>query len=176
MPTRRKKWGQVIAAIDAKAWSRVELLDKSGSALAYVDNDGPAREVEELAPSFVGMGGQMLLAERIAALCMNSVARAVSQRDEETKALLVAQREVVSASVASVREMAEAVKSLGEVYRENVVAAEEAASARALVEAGGNDGLLKQLTELAPLLPMLKQLVGSAEAPNGAHTSGVRKS
>lgn len=173
VPTRRKKWAQVIAAIDAKSWSRVELLDKSGSAIAYVDNDGPAREVEEFPVSFAGVGGQLMLGERIAALCMSAVAQAVKQRDDETKALLVAQREVVSAAVVGVREMAEAVKSIGEVYREQTVAAEDAALSRAAAEAaGGGDfkELMQALPQLLQMLPMLKMLASGEPAalPNGA--------
>lgn len=180
VPTRRKKWDQVVRAIDGKAWSRCELLDKSGAVLGYVDNEGPAREVEDIGPSFEGVRGQLLLGERIAALCMNSVRTAVAQRDEETRALLTAQREVVTASVQSVREMAAAVQSLGEVYRENVVAAEEAAQARATAEAAAaaGGGQLKELMEALPVImqamPALRAMLGAGDAatpPNGARKS-----
>jgi hypothetical protein len=167
VPQRRRRWSTVIEAIEAKPWSRVELLDKSGAVLGYCDNEGPSRDVEDLAPSFAGVGGQLLLGERIAQLCMSSVARAVSQRDEETKALLAAQRDVV-------KEMAAAVQALGEVYREQTVAAEQAAEARAVAAAAGEGGQLKELMEALPMLmqalPLLRGLLGSGEAPapNGA--------
>jgi hypothetical protein len=168
VPQRRRRWASVIEAIEAKPWSRVEMLDKSGAVLGYCDNEGPSRDVEDLAPSFSGIGGQLLLGERIAHLCMTSVAKAVAQRDDETKALLAAQRDVV-------KEMASAVQALGEVYREQTVAAEQAAESRAIAAAAGEGGQLKELMEALPVLmqalPLLRGLLGSGEAaplPNGA--------
>lgn len=174
VPQRRRRWSSVIEAIEARPWSRVELLDKSGAVLGYCDNEGPSRDVEDLAPSFAGVGGQLLLGERIAQLCMSSVAKAVAQRDDETKALLAAQRDVV-------KEMAAAVQALGEVYREQTVAAEEAAEARAVVAAAkeaGAGGQLKEFMEALPMLmqalPLLRGLLGAgADAP--PVTNGVRK-
>lgn len=168
VPQRRRRWASVIEAIEAKPWSRVEMLDKSGAVLGYCDNEGPSRDVEDLAPSFAGIGGQLLLGERIAHLCMTSVAKAVAQRDDETKALLAAQRDVV-------KEMASAVQALGEVYREQTVAAEQAAESRAIAAAASEGGQLKELMEALPVLmqalPLLRGLLGSGEAapqPNGA--------
>jgi hypothetical protein len=160
VPTRRRRWAQVIANIEAKPWSRVELVDKSGSVLAYVDNEGSPREVEELAPSFDGVRGQLLLGERIAQLCMSSVSRAVSQRDEETRNLLQAQRDVV-------KEMSDAVKSLGDVYRAQLDAATDAADTRAEAAAtaaassgeGGLKELMDALPQLLQALPIIKALL-----------------
>lgn len=168
VPQRRRRWATVISAIEAKPWSRVELLDKSGAVLGYADNEGGARDVEELAPSFAGVGGQLLLGERIAALCMRSVKEATASQDEGMRALLSAQGEVV-------REMAVAVKSLGEVYRDRSDAAEDAAEARAqaaaaAAEAAGGD--IKQLLEALPMLvqamPMLRALLASGTAPDNS--------
>lgn len=172
VPQRRRRWAQVIEAIEARPWTRVELQDKSGSVLAYVDNEGPARDVEDIGPSFAGVGGQLLLGERIAALCMKSVQQAIVSRDAEMSALLQAQGAVV-------REMASAVKSLGEVYREQTVAAEEAAenrAAAAAAEAAANGGDLKQLMEALPMimraLPMLQGLLagGGGDTPPNGHS------
>lgn len=173
VPQRRKRWATVISAIEAKAWTRVELLDKSGAVLGYAENEGGARDVEELSPSFVGVGGQLLLGERIAQLCMRSVQLATASRDDEMKALLQAQGEVV-------REMVTAVKSLGEVYRDRSDAAEDAAESRMqaaamAAEAAGGD--FKQLLEALPTLmqamPMLRALL--AGGPTQAVSNGVRK-
>jgi hypothetical protein len=169
VPQRRRRWAQVLSAIEARPWSRVELMDKSGAVLAYVDNDGAARDPEELAPSFAGVGGQLLLGERIAALCMRSVATAVGQRDEEMRALLQAQGSVV-------KEMAAAVQSIAEVYREQTVAAEEAAESRAAAAAAtasANGGDIQQLLQAMPQLLQLaavaKQMLASGDTPpNGA--------
>lgn len=168
---KRKRWSQVISVLDARPWSRVELLDKSGALLACVDNDGPAREVEDIAPSFAGVGGQLLLGERIAALCMRSVATAVGQRDEEMRALLQAQGSVV-------KEMAAAVQSIAEVYREQTVAAEEAAESRAAAAAAASGGDIQQLLAAMPQLLQLaavaKQMLAPGDAPN-VPPNGVRK-
>lgn len=170
VPTKRKRWAQVIAAIEGKPWSRVELLDKGGAVLAYVDNEGPARELEELGPSFAGTGGQLILGERIASLALKSMREAMAFRDAETVALLRSMGDVV-------REMSAGVRSLAEVYREQNAAVEDAAELRiaAASEQGGGD--MKQLLEALPVLlqalPMLRTLV-SGDAPH-VPSNGVRK-
>jgi hypothetical protein len=168
VPTKRRRWAQVIAAIEAKPWSRIELCDKSGAALAYLDNEGPARDMEELGPSFAGVGGQLLLGERIAALAVKTAVDALKLRDSETTTLLRAQGDVV-------RELTNGVRALAEVYREQNVAVEEAAEMRVAAAAEANGGDLKQLLEAMPVLlqalPILRSLV-SGDAPttpkNGA--------
>lgn len=168
VPQRRRRWASVIEAIEARAWSRVEMLDKSGAVLGYVDNEGAARDVEELTPSFAGVGGQLMLGERIARLCMESVRTAVNQRDEQMTALLAAQGAVV-------KEMAAAVQSIAEVYREQTVAAEEAAESRAAAAAASAGGDMQQLLQAMPQLLQLaavaKQMLNPGDAttaPNGA--------
>lgn len=167
VPQRRRRWASVISAIEAKPWSRVELLDKSGAVLGYADNEGAARDVEELGPSFAGIGGQLLLGERIAALAVKTAVDAMKLRDSEQQSLLKAQGDVV-------RELTNGVRALAEVYREQNIAVEEAAEARiaAVAEASGGDW--KQLVEALPVLlqamPILKSLVsGDAPKPNGVH-------
>lgn len=169
VPQRRKRWSSVIAAIEAKAWTRCELLDKSGAVLGYADNEGPARDVEDLAPAFVGVAGQLTLAERIAGLVVKAQRDAMTFRDSEVANLLRAQGDVV-------REMAAGVRALAEVYREQTHAVEDAAEARiaaAAAAADANGGDLKQLMEALPVLlqalPMLRALIsGDAPASNGA--------
>lgn len=161
VPQRRRRWAAVIGAIEARPWSRVELLDKSGAVLAYVDNEGPARDVEDVGPSYAGIGGQLLLGERIAAVAMKAAREAVLSRDEEMKALLAAQGTVV-------REMAAAVKSLGEVYREQNVAAEEAAEARALAATAGQSSELKELLDAVPQIVQALPIIRALLAQGGA--------
>ncbi len=168
VPTKRRRWAQVIAAIDAKPWSRIELMDKSGAALAYLDNEGPARDMEELGPTFAGVGGQLLLGERIAALAVKTAVDALKLRDSETTTLLRAQGEVV-------RELTNGVKALAEVYREQTMAVEDAAEQRIAAAAEASGGDLKQLMEAMPVLlqalPVLKALVSGEVKPNGARSS-----
>lgn len=173
VPQRRRRWSTVIEAIEARPWSRVELLDKSGAVLGYADNEGPARDVEDLAPGFAGVGGQLLLAERIAALVVKAQREAMTFRDSEVSALLKAQGDVV-------REMSAGVRALAEVYREQTVAAEDAAEARAAAAAAAaSSSELKQLVEALPTLmqalPLLRGLLagGGSDAPHARPKNGA---
>ncbi len=166
VPTRRKRWSSVIEAVDARAWTRCVLLDKSGAELAHVENEGQARELEELGTSFAGVGGQLMLGERIAMLAIKSMRDALAFRDQETVALLKAQGEVV-------REMSQGVRALAEVYREQNEAYADAADARVQAASEAQSGDMKQLLEALPqllqLLPIVKALVaGEQTKPNGA--------
>ncbi len=164
IPGGRKKWSQVIAALSARSWAYVVLLDKSGAELGTVTNTDPATEVEDLAP-----GGratkELQHAERIVELVLKSNREVLSWRDSETKALLAAQGAVVG-------EMTKGMKALSEVWADQAEVAADVASNAAEAAAGG--GQLQQLIEAAPvilqLLPTLKaMLAGPAEAspPNG---------
>ena len=44
----RKRWSRVLAAVEAKAWTRCELLDKSGAVLAYVANTAAPAELRSI--------------------------------------------------------------------------------------------------------------------------------
>lgn len=169
VPQRRKKWTQVIEAIEARSWSRVELLDKSGAVLGYVDNVEPARELEDIAATS-GTGGQLQLAERIVAMVMRGQRDAMSFRDAEVTALLKAQGDVV-------REMTAGMRALTAMYQEQVAVAEHAAELRATAAAGG-DSQVKELLEALPTilqaLPLLRgMLAGGAPATRPSKPNGV---
>jgi hypothetical protein len=165
VPTRRKRWTQVIEAIEARAWSRVELLDKSGAVLAYVENTAPAEDVEELQPEG---GGKVLRtrseAEWIVALVVKtsreSVKEALQYRDEEIKTIMGAQGAVV-------RELTAGMQQLAGMYREQVGAAQDLARIQAEAATGGDS--LRELLDAAPqilsMLPMLRALVAGPAKP-----------
>ena len=165
VPTRRRKWSQVIEAIEARAWTRIELMDKSGAVLGYIDNEGPANEVEDL----TSRGAQTKHdAEWFVKITVQAMKDAMAMRNDETAALLAAQGAVV-------REMASGIAALSAVYREQVIAATDAARARAEAAAAGQagEGSLKELLDAAPqimqALPLLKSLLGNGTTPpNGA--------
>ena len=164
VPTRRRRWEQVISAIQGRAWVRVEMLDKSGAVLGQVENADAAREVEELAPAAGSHGGQLLLAERIVGLVLKGQREAMQFRDAEVTALLRAQGDVV-------REMSMGMRTLGELYREQGTTAEQTAELRATAaaEAGGDDSQVKQLLEAFPTLlqlgPLARSLMAGPAAP-----------
>ena len=164
VPTRRRRWAQVIEAIHARSWSRVELLDRAGAVLAYVENSEPARELEPL-DAATGTGAQIQLAERIVTMVARGQREVMSFRDAELSALLAAQGSVV-------REMAGAMSSLSALYREQVQTAETTGELRATAlahAASSGDDQIRQLLEALPVLiqalPMLRGLLSSGPTP-----------
>lgn len=154
VPTRRKRWGRVIEAIDAKSWTRVELLDKSGAVLAYVDNTSPASELEDVGDGKVSRTRSE--SEWILNLVIRAQREAMAFRDSEVQALLKAQGDVV-------RELSRAMQDLSGIYSEQRKAAVETAEIRAAATAGGSEW--KELLEAAPqllqMLPLLRGLLAS---------------
>jgi len=167
VPTRRKKWSQVIEVIEARSWSRVELLDKSGALLGVVENTESARELEDVGPAITGTGAQVQLAERIVGLVLRGQRETMQFRDAEVTALLKAQGDVV-------REMTAGMRALTAMYQEQVDAASSVAELRATAAAGGNSDL-QQLLDAAPallqMLPMLKGLLAGGDAPTATKTT-----
>lgn len=163
VPTRRKKWTQVIAAIDARSWSRVEMLDKAGAILGYVENTGPAAELENLSGDRTA--GELRLAERIVSMVTRAQRDVMTFRDAEVTALLKAQGDVV-------REMTTGMRELSSMYREQVGAAEQLAEMRTRAEQVPQKDQLTELLEALPTLlqalPLLKGLLGSGAAPSVA--------
>lgn len=155
VPTRRKRWSQVIEAIDAKSWTRVELLDKSGAVLAYVDNTGPASELEDVGDNSRASKTRSE-SEWIVNLVIRAQREAMTFRDSEVQSLLRAQGDVV-------RELSRAMQDLSGIYTEQRKAAVETAEIRAAATAGGSEW--KELLEAAPqllqMLPLLRGLLAS---------------
>jgi len=175
VPTRRRKWEQVITAIEARAWIRVELLDRAGAVLGYVENDEPAGDIEDLAPTGKALSDarELRLAERIVAMVTKAQREVMTFRDAEVQGLLRAQGDVV-------REMAAGVQALSQVYQQQVQATREhgeTTAHAAAVAASANQGELQQLVEAAPvllqLLPLVKNLLNPGTPP--ARPNGVSK-
>lgn len=159
VPQRRRRWSSVIEAIEARSWTRVELLDKSGAVLGYVDNTEPARDLEDLGDvtktnrtrsDVEWMVGAIVKAQR----------EVLTFRDAEVSALLKAQGDVV-------REMVTGMRALTEIYREQRDAAAETAALEAAAASGG--GTVKELLEAAPVimqvLPALKSMLNGTPKP-----------
>jgi len=161
VPTRRRRWSQVIEAIEARSWSRVELLDKAGAVLGYVENVEPPRELEDLTGVDTASAREIRAAERIVALVMKGQRDVLSFRDAEVTALLKAQGDVV-------REMTGAMVSLRDLYREQADVGLQLGEQRAIAAAGPDKGQLGELLEAAPALlqalPYLRAML-SGNAP-----------
>lgn len=168
VPTRRKKWAQVVTTIEGLPWSKLEFLDRSGGLLGTFGNDSPARELEDIGDGSRAVTSHDVQMSRVLLDVMLKAQREVlSFRDAETTALLQAQGQVL-------REMSGAMTALAGVYQQQVEAAAQVAGLRAEAaqrEAQG-DGSLKELIEAAPqllqLLPVLKGLLASGSPPRAA--------
>lgn len=156
VPTRRTRWGQVIEAINARSWSRVELLDKSGAVLAYVENSEPAREVEDID------GGKVSKTRAEVEWIVNLVVRA------QREAVALARERDADAH----RELAAAFRDMAAIYREQRDIAADTAAMQAAAESG--HGQVKELLEAAPailqMLPVIRSLASPApgKPKNGA--------
>lgn len=176
---KRRRWVNVIEAVESFPWTRLELLDKAGRVLAALESDsadGPATDLEELTAP--GMTGPVSEARAIVGLSQIAVRDAMSHRSEEFSSLLRAQTEVMQTCMGMMREMV--AFSSHRVTQERELAtvqAERAATLARIAEAAkesedGLEGFLKQLPELMKLLPMLKALTSSG-TPKPKSTNGV---
>lgn len=175
VPTRRRKWSSVIASIEARPWSRVELLDKAGGVLGYVDNDAGGGDLEDLtdasAPGPKATPVQLGMA--IAAMCQKASRDALSARESEVRSILEAQAAVMREHTAAVHGLVQALQLTADARED---AANTHAEAMAAAAAQGGGGGFKELLDALPVLLQLaavaKQTLGSgAAAPpkNGAH-------
>lgn len=160
VPTRRKKWGQVIETIEGRAWSRVELLNKSGEVLGYHDNTEPATELESLDGDTRTAKTRSDM-EWMANVIIKAQREVLTFRDSELQGCVKAMGDVV-------REMGTAVHSLGSVYQLQVAATKEteAVKVAAAATAAGQGDSFKELMEALPqimqALPMLRALLQGA--------------
>ena len=191
VPERRRRWPQVIATINAFPWDKVEMLDKGKAVLGYVDNapdDLPVPDLKDLATSAAAKPGasQFELALGVAELLLRAQTAALEARDKETRAMFTAQREVMEAmtsgmrsltelyqeQIAEAREQAEArIEQQQELAEAAAEAAEANAAERAQQQDDGAGGELREFMQAWPmiqqLLPMLKNMAASA-AGNGS--------
>jgi hypothetical protein len=155
VPARRRKWSQVIEAIEARSWTRCELLDKSGAVLGYIENAEPAGELEELEPGQKSKTRSDV--EWMVGVITKAQRDAMTFRDAEVTNLLRAQGDVV-------REMVAAMHSLHAINEAKVSAAADVARLQAQAESSDGAGQLKELLDAAPqllgMLPAIRQLLG----------------
>lgn len=171
VPGKRKRWAQVIGAVESRSWLSVDLLDKSGGLIITVENTDPARELRDL-EAHSGGGAELRLAERIVALVLKGQRDTMTFRDAEVSSLLKAQGDTL-------REMSNGMRALSSLYQEQVGAARDIASmqvqaAKEQATAAGGDWqqLLEALPTIMQSLPLLRSLLAGGEAPGA---NGARK-
>jgi hypothetical protein len=163
VPTRRKKWATVIETVEARSWSRVELLDKSGAVLGYVENDEPARDLEDLDGAQRKVRSE---AEWIVQLVIKAQRDAVAlarERDADAS----------RAMVETLREVMITQRDLNALQRETRDAQAELSAIQAAADNGGQlKELLDALPQIIPAIPLLAGLVrtspSQAKPKNGA--------
>ena len=154
VPNRRKRWDTVVNTIEARPWVRVELQDKSGAVLAYVENDGPATGLEELSDG--GSAGPLAV-QKYLHIMLEAQKVALGYRDKEHTSLLAGVTEVMKTQT-------EAIKQLAQLYQAQVSVAADVAAMQAAAEAGGDMDKVIKLVEAAPgavgaLAPLVRMLV-----------------
>lgn len=156
VPTRRRKWQQVIEAIEARPWVRCELLDKSGAVLGYYENDGPAGALEELGAS-TPAGREAGAVQQYLRIMIDAQRQALTFRDKETTELLRGVGEVLRCNT-------DAIRGLTGLYQAQVEIAAQLAHDKATIESGGTMKQVMEVLEASPqiaaqLFPMIKLLM-----------------
>lgn len=143
VPTRRKRWSQVVETIEARPWVRVEMLDKAGAVLGYVENDGPAEELEDLGggESRGGVFRERMFLE----LMIKAQTTALQYRDKEHTTLL----QNVSVILQTNANVMQETIAMMRLQRDEAMAV---AQLRAEAENGGDIGEIVKLIEASPKL------------------------
>lgn len=177
VPERRRKWESVMNAIEARPWVRCELLDKSGAVLAYVENDGPAGDIEDISGAGATKHAEF---DKYLRTMLDAQKVALSYRDAEHKVLLSSMVDILKANT-------DAMKQLAQLYQAQVNVAADVAAMQATAEAGGDMEQWLKLAEAAPasiaqLVPLIRLLTSGKKPstekpkpapPNGAPKNGV---
>jgi hypothetical protein len=155
VPTRRKRWAQVVTTVESLgAWSRLELIDKSGALLHAIENADPAGELVDLPAN-----GRAADVAAMVSIVVRAQEQALRFRNEEVLGLIRAQSEVT-------RELTAGMRALTQLYQEQIAVARETATLQAEGDASGDQ--MKQLMEALPLLlqalPALRGLLSSEPA------------
>jgi hypothetical protein len=143
VPNRRKRWSAVIEAIEAKTWVQCELLDKGGAVLGYVENDGEAKELEQLSPG--GAKDRWFLE-----MMLKAQDTALKWRNKEHADLLTGMRDLLEVNTHATRELVE-------IFR---VQRDVSADVAAMQAAAANGGDMDQIIKLIEASPQLMQVVG----------------
>lgn len=148
VPTRRKRWSQVIDTIDARPWLRCELRAKGGSVLGYVEREErEAGELEDL-PSKMPPEAQHM--RWYLDMMLRAQTMALTMVNREHAAMFAAMQGILEVQTQATREVIE-------LMRQQRDAAAEIATIRAT--AAQDDGL-DQILKIIEASPKLMQQVG----------------
>lgn len=123
VPTRRKRWSQVIETIEQRPWVRCALLDKAGGVLAHVANTEPAEPagLEDISGgASAGAGGQALQTRMYLELMIKAQTTALTYRDKEHSALLQSMNACMQTVTAMALNLVEHTRQIAEIERSAV--------------------------------------------------------
>jgi len=158
VPTRRKRWSQVIDTIEARPWIRCELRAKGGAVLGYVERDErePAGELEDITARMPPEAQHM---RWYLDMMLRAQTMALTMVNKEHAAMFGAMQGILEVQTQATREIVE-------LMRQQRDAAAELATIRAT--ATQDDGLeqILKILEASPKLmtqlgPVIAGLMGS---------------
>lgn len=167
VPERRRKWSQVIEAIEAQPWVRVELLDRAGLVLGYVENDGPAGDLEDVGmPAALGTP-RMAEVRAMVEIMLRAQREALAQRNAEVSTILAGTSRLIEMFVGAFPAMLQMMAMRGDAAADIARMQAQAQAQDAAKEFDPLD-LVKLMSDpdamrgLMPLLMGLRQLTAPA--------------
>lgn len=142
VPSGRKRWSAVAATVEARPWVRLELLDKHGAILGYVENETAPDELEDIG---VTQAAQMANPRWFLELMIKAQTAALSFRDKEHATLLQSVNSLLETHMHTLRDMMD-------IMRAQRVEAEELAAIRAAAAQGSDMDDVMKLLEASPKL------------------------
>lgn len=157
VPGGRVRWTFVIENIHARAWQRLEALNKGGDIIGVFENPDQGAQPAAASTAIERVGND----ERMLSMMLRAQEVALKYRDQEHKQLLGSMAEMLKVNV-------EATRQLQQIYAAQVEAAGEVAALQATAQGGGSiEDLLKAAPHLMPILGMLFGKRPMMPSPNG---------
>lgn len=150
VPTRRKRWAQVIETIEARPWSRCELRAKGGAVLGYVERDEREREATELEDVTARMPPEAQHMRWYLDMMLRAQTMALQMVNKEHAAMFGAMQGILEVQTQATREIVE-------LMRQQRDAASELATIRATAQ---NDDGLDQILKILEASPKLMTQIG----------------
>lgn len=150
VPSRRKRWTQVIETIEARPWVRCELRDKRGQVLGYVETE--LERVQDDAPMSTSIPAEAAQMRWFLDIMLRAQHQALTFVNKEHAVVLGSIREILEVQTSAMRETVELLKQQRDVST-------EIAEQRAAAAAQGDDGL-EQILKIVEQSPKLMEKIG----------------
>ena len=145
VPGGRKRWSAVMSTIEARPWTRVDLLDKSGRVLGHHDNDAPPDGIEDISgPAPL----QMMQPKWFLELVLRAQDMALSHRQKEFTAIFAGMHQILGLQAEMMQEQIAWMRS----QRDEAVELERARMQAIPPPSEDDTGELLKLLEASPKL------------------------